>query len=65
MKRLIMIAAVVATLAPLSARAEERLSDADFVAGTRCVAYAEHRATACEPFVAQGLVQMNTGAVAS
>ena len=121
MKHLIMIAAVVATLTPLSAHAQGRLSDADFVAGTRCVAYADHRAiradapnvdalrqtlransghasliaharadevrehvrgingrsearaerlreqraTACAPFVTQGLVQMDAGAAAS
>jgi hypothetical protein len=41
MKRLIVIAAVVFTLAPLSAHAEERMSDARYLAANRCLAYAD------------------------
>lgn len=43
-KHLITIAVMVSSLAPLSAQAQETMTDARFVAATRCIAYADHRA---------------------
>lgn len=120
MKRLFLIVAAIVITTPLTAHAQERMSDARFVSANRCLAYADHealtsdapnvealrqtvrentsraspiararadevedrvkglrarsedrlqrlreeRATACAPFVTQGLVQMSatTGA---
>lgn len=41
MKRLIAIAVVAAALTPLSAAAQERMSDARFLSANRCLAYAD------------------------
>jgi hypothetical protein len=38
----------VALLAPLAAHAQERMGDSEYVAATRCIAYAEHRALASD-----------------
>jgi len=47
-KHLITIAVMVSSLTPLSAQAQaqaqETMTDARFVAATRCIAYADHRA---------------------
>lgn len=43
-KHLITIAVMVSALAPFSAHAQEAMTDARFVAATRCIAYADHRA---------------------
>lgn len=48
MKRLLMIAAI-ATLTPLSAHAE-RMTDAGFIAASRCLAYTDHTALAGDGF---------------
>ena len=41
MKRMLFIIAAAAALAPLSANAQERMSDARYLAANRCLAYAD------------------------
>lgn len=41
MKRMLIVVAAVAVLAPLTAHAQERMSDARYLAASRCLAYAD------------------------
>lgn len=49
MKRFIIIAAAIATLAPLSAHAQERMSDGRYAAAQRCLAYGDLRQLQSDP----------------